>query len=75
MKKPPPRYAQDCAKHCVDGTGMPRKGDQWIHIWGVTEWVCDICAERYGRKAGIPTRRDVREAVRAEEARFQLPLG
>jgi hypothetical protein len=59
---------------CSDRRGVPRQGDQWVHLWGITQWVCASCAEHYSRLAGIPTRTQVRRTTRAREARQQLGL-
>jgi hypothetical protein len=70
----PPNYQLRCARFCVDGNGMYRNGQEWIHIYGVTQWVCHPCAELLGRDAGLPTREQQRRAVRARERREQMRL-
>jgi ribosomal protein L37AE/L43A len=68
------RYATRCAMRCVDNRERPRNGDQWVHIWGTTYWVCRNCAEHFSRLAGIPTTTMVKLETRRREARQQLSL-
>ena len=69
-----PAYATRCAVMCSDQKGYPRKGDQWVHIWGITQWVCSSCAERMARQAGIPSAHMLRRQTRLREQRMQLGL-
>jgi len=50
---PAPKYEQWCSQKCADKHGVPRKGTQWVHIWGTTRWVCASCATRLARAAGL----------------------
>lgn len=43
MKRP--RYEQHCANRCKTREGIPRKGTQWVHLYGQTKWVCPSCAK------------------------------
>jgi hypothetical protein len=63
-----------CATRCTDRAGRPRPGSEWVHIHGLTWWVCTPCAERLGSDAGIPTATERRRRVTLHERRLQLPL-
>jgi hypothetical protein len=63
-----------CARRCLDRAGRPRPGSEWVHIHGLTWWVCTPCAEVLGAEAGIPTAAQIRRRVQQREHRLQLPL-
>ena len=69
-----PNYHLRCAQLCVDRRGEPRDGDQWVHVYGVTRWVCSPCAEHIGRLAHIPSRGQLRRATARREAPFQVHM-
>jgi len=48
-----PKWQQRCARRCVDKQDRPVFGSQWVHTWGVTEWVCSACATKIARRAGL----------------------
>lgn len=47
------RLAVRCQYLCFDRAGRPRDGDQWIHIYGSTRWVCAPCALGAWKATGI----------------------
>lgn len=49
----PPSYEKRCARRCVDNRDAPVMGNQWVHAFGVTMWVCSKCAAKIARAAGI----------------------
>ena len=69
-----PRYQVYCALHCQDARGAYRMGDQWVHIHGMTLWVCGPCADLLGSSAGIPTSSQKRRETRRREDRQQLRM-
>jgi ribosome-binding protein aMBF1 (putative translation factor) len=68
---PKPHYQLRCAQFCMDRNGAYRYGEVWVHLYGRTLWVCMPCAEKLGKRAGIPTTAQQRAAVRAREAKAQ----
>lgn len=45
-----PRYEKRCSRFCVDSKGARRAGNQWVHVYGRTLWVCDSCARQLFKK-------------------------
>jgi hypothetical protein len=48
-----PRYSRRCDYLCTDRYGRHRDGEQWVHIYGTTLWVCSPCALKAWKEAGL----------------------
>lgn len=66
-----PRYEHRCARFCKDAKGAPRLGTQWVHYFGRTLWVCDVCARQLFPKG---ERRRPRQSPQAQPQARMDPL-
>jgi hypothetical protein len=66
-----PRYVPDCALGCVDLNGRRRAASEWIHIDGMTRFVCGVCARLL---FGLPAESTLERRRRRDVERMQEEL-